>query len=485
MGDVIDGASALPEPAKKKGFSIFKKKAVAPQAPVAEPVDHIDAFSRGKQLFAARLREEELERAKKAEKRERKRTSQSREKSESSPRPEKKFRKDVQPDNVELYSSDSNSSDEVKQQHDRKTSTISTPKSRKSPAKPLRDTQRSPTSLIGRYNKDVHEKAKDTTLQEPEQKGYISVSDTESDSDHNTTSPVKQRARRRSSSLPIPIPASVTSTIVAPDDEEEHFSDEEFPELLAKARERKRLAELEKERAAAAFANKNHEPGRSVGDDVFQLGPAAPADPVVNIFITSRLQDSKPLMIKRKLSGRLREVRLAWCARQSVDGEPWPEDVKDSIFLSWKGKKLFDVTTCSSLGIKVGPEGDLHGTGEGFTDDGGIHMEAWTQGLWDDCLALAEIEGEASEVEEVEEVETEPVRIKLTLKANVKDLKDYKIAVKPTTTIQKLTDLYRNQKNIPADKRVILDFDGEHLDPEMTVVEAELSDMDTIDVYIR
>jgi hypothetical protein len=331
----------------------------------------------------------------------------------------------------------------------------------------------------------VHEKAKDTPLHEPEHKGYISVSDTDSDSDHNTTSPVKQRARRRSSSSPIPIPAPVVSTKVTSNDDEEHFSDEEFPELLAKARERKRLAELEKARAAATFANKNHEPGRSAGDDVFQLGSAVPADPAINIFITSRLQDSKPLMIKRKLSGRLREVRLAWCARQSVDGEPWPEDVKDSIFLSWKGKKLFDVTACSSLGIKVGPEGDLRGTGEGFTDDGGIHMEAWTQGLWDDCLALAEIEGEASEVEEVEEVEIEPVRIKLTLKANVKDLKDYKIAVKPTTTIQKLTDLYRDQKKIPRDKRVILDFDGEHLDPEMTVVEAELSDMDTIDVYIR
>ncbi|KAM3086612.1 hypothetical protein ACMFMG_000738 [Clarireedia jacksonii] len=483
MGDVVgEGASAHAEPVKKKGFSIFKKKAVAPQAPVAEPVDHIDAFSRGKQLFAARLKEEELERAQKAaEKQERKRTSQSREKSETSPRPEKKSRKNVKPDSHEKYSSDSNSSDEVKEQFVRKTSTISTTKSRKSPTKPMLNAQRSPTSLIGRYNKDVHEKAKDTPLHEPEPKGYVSVSDTESDSDHNPA----QRARRRSSTPPIPLPAPAASVIATPIDDEDHFSDEEFPELLAKARERKRLAELEKARAAAAFANKNHEPERSAGDDVFQLEMATPADPVVNIFITSRLQDSKPLMIKRKLSGRLREVRLAWCARQTVDGEPWPEDVKDSIFLSWKGKKLFDVTTCSSLGIKVGPGGDLHGTGEGFTDDGGIHMEAWTQGLWDDCLALAEIEGEASEVEEVEEVETEPVRIKLTLKANVKDLKDYKIAVKPTTTIQKLTDLYRDQKKIPADKRVILDFDGEHLDPEMTVVEAELSDMDTIDVYIR
>jgi hypothetical protein len=121
MGDVVESAPALAEPAKKKGFSIFKKKAVAPQAPVAEPVDPIDAFSRGKQLFAAQLKEAELERAKKAaEKRERKRTSQSREKSETSPRPEKKSRKDVKPDNVELYSSDSNPSDEVKEQCVRK-----------------------------------------------------------------------------------------------------------------------------------------------------------------------------------------------------------------------------------------------------------------------------------------------------------------------------------------------------------------------------
>ncbi|KAE8320411.1 hypothetical protein BDV39DRAFT_44572 [Aspergillus sergii] len=99
-------------------------------------------------------------------------------------------------------------------------------------------------------------------------------------------------------------------------------------------------------------------------------------DPVVQILITSKIENTKPLIVHRKMSQSLRDVRLAWCNCQSI-----PKEMQSFILLTWKGRRLFDVTTCRSLGINV-PKGladsPVYGdhVRHGSKEDIRIHMEA-------------------------------------------------------------------------------------------------------------
>ena len=54
-----------------------------------------------------------------------------------------------------------------------------------------------------------------------------------------------------------------------------------------------------------------------------------------------------------------------------------------------------------------------------------------------------------------------------------------------STFVSKMINAFRTQNEISSDKEVNLMFDGEKLSPETAVGETELSDMDTLDVFIK
>jgi len=80
--------------------------------------------------------------------------------------------------------------------------------------------------------------------------------------------------------------------------------------------------------------------------------PEAPS-PVLSLLIHSSLPDTTPLMVKRRLNQRLKEVRVAWIKKQQGAGA-LPADLDmPTIFLTWRDKRLFDFTTCKSLGVSL------------------------------------------------------------------------------------------------------------------------------------
>jgi len=80
--------------------------------------------------------------------------------------------------------------------------------------------------------------------------------------------------------------------------------------------------------------------------------PEAPS-PVLSLLIHSPLPDTTPLMVKRRLNQRLKEVRVAWIKKQQGVGA-LPADLDmTTIFLTWRDKRLFDFTTCKSLGVTL------------------------------------------------------------------------------------------------------------------------------------
>ena len=218
---------------------------------------------------------------------------------------------------------------------------------------------------------------------------------------------------------------------VAVHDDPEAVSDEEFPELARQARENARRKRLEQSSASTLpySPNTSHE----LSPDPDQQRPSYPApDPVVQILITSSLPGTEPLIVSRRISQRLKDVRIAWVERQR-----FPLDLSARVFLTWRRKRLFDVTSCNSLGINAGPTGSVMINGEYVGDDEGrIHMEAMTPELFEasrkfQMHAVQEEQGSCQD--RVADLEKTPeLQIRIICKA--KGFADFKLIVRPVGT---------------------------------------------------
>lgn len=208
--------------------------------------------------------------------------------------------------------------------------------------------------------------------------------------------------------------------------------------------------------------------------------PPPEEDPVVQILITSEIPNTKPLVVQRKLSQRLRDVRLAWCQRQGFD-----ERMTSGVFLTWNRKRLFDVTTCKSLGIH---KKSMH-NGWPFdmsADDDvlRVHMVATTEELQARETKQAQRNPFTFDDEQEEQPEPKPMpTIKVILKNPVYG--DLTVKVIESTAIADLITQYREKMKIPQDKEVYLLFDGDRLDPDSSVKDADITDSDLVDVQVK
>lgn len=218
-------------------------------------------------------------------------------------------------------------------------------------------------------------------------------------------------------------------------EEDEPVSDEEFPELARQAREKARRKRLEENVVSATL-----DPTFVLQDGYQQCSnptqhatpPPPPLDPVLEILITSTIPNTEPLIVKRKLSQRLKDVRLAWADRQQFS-----QDFIDGVFLIWRGKRTFDHTTCRSLGYKASPSGRVLASRDSMMDDEGrVHMEVMTREMFEAYKKAKANEVYAEEKDgrrdPVAEEQNQEVQIKIICKA--KGFSDFKLIVKPVGT---------------------------------------------------
>ncbi|KAI9724429.1 MAG: hypothetical protein M1812_000497 [Candelaria pacifica] len=280
------------------------------------------------------------------------------------------------------------------------------------------------------------------------------------------------------------------SSHAPPIEDDSVASDEEFPELARKARERARLKSNESPHDPITTleppSTTDKQP--SIPRQIPQRIPTPPPDPIVKILITSDIPDTKPLIVHRRLSQRLKDVKVMWCKKQG-----FTEDMCDTIHLTWQGHKLFNVTTCKTLGMGVDENGSLVLKGEKDTlgdDDGRIHMEAMT----DEMIKQAQIAKESlqsihdpaenAEVEEEPVAEPKPAEgIKIVLVS--RGYEDFKLIVKPSTPISRIVGVFRHQYQVTTDKEVFLIFDGDRLDVDLSVGDTDLSDLDNVEVHVK
>ncbi|KAI9670401.1 MAG: hypothetical protein M1817_004444 [Caeruleum heppii] len=263
--------------------------------------------------------------------------------------------------------------------------------------------------------------------------------------------------------------------------------DEEFPELARKARERARLKQLDIERGTAS--NRSSAPLDDHTPSVHQ-DPSTETIPVpdarINILITSRMPNTKPLVVQRKVSQRLKDVRIAWCGKQGLD-----QDTTADVLLTWRGKRVFDVTSCKSLGIGVDRAGNVVLPGQRDLlgeENRQIHMEAMTEETFSEMRRRKEAGQEPEETprkpDEVEEP-PEPAQEQIRIILRSRGYQDHKLIVRPVTTLSRIVEAFRQARQVSSDNEVFLVFDGERLPPEDVMSDTEIGDMEIIDVQVK
>ncbi|GKT40100.1 protein ESC2 [Colletotrichum spaethianum] len=298
------------------------------------------------------------------------------------------------------------------------------------------------------------------------------------DDDIYEASPIRKPRRRRQTSEPAVSPLVIDDDdpfaeggqgqdAPAPEEEEE---DDEFKEYVQRAMERKKALEQE-------------------------------ANQTVNVFVTSDIPGTREKQFRFTLVKPLKVLRNAWIDVQ--DGRvDLPRAELESVFLTWRGHELYDWTTLHSLDLAAtfrkhgGGGGDAS---EGFRDDWtNVHMQMWTRELWEeherqearrrrhDLGEYSDDEGAGDGGNEVgtpaAEQEAEK-KIKVLLKTKTDE--PLKTSVRPSTTIGTIMELFRKMRGLAADAPISLMFDGDELEEDMTVEDADIGDMETIEVYIR
>jgi len=214
---------------------------------------------------------------------------------------------------------------------------------------------------------------------------------------------------------PAKVPVKQQSTPV--DDESDIDPNEEFPELVKKAREISKQREAEKRKSEGGILDSM--------SPVIDEGP----NPPISIFIEPRIPDSEPLLVTRKWNQRLREVRVAWCERQD-----FVADFANTVILTWKGIRVYDAASCKSLGIELNDEDQPILSGKDGIDEEGkkIVLVATTQAIIEEeKKAAAEAdrrrEDEANGITAAPPLKPEEKKIKIML--NAKNYETHKLIV--------------------------------------------------------
>ncbi|KAF7181725.1 hypothetical protein CNMCM7691_001022 [Aspergillus felis] len=219
---------------------------------------------------------------------------------------------------------------------------------------------------------------------------------------------------------------------------------------------------------------------KAPGAGIHQYSGPRSEDVTVQILITSQIDGTKPLIIHRKMSQSLRDVRLAWCNRQNLS-----TTLQASIYLTWKGRRLFDVTTCRSLGIdfsetKTGDE-DIDKYSQMDGEPLRIHMEAVTDKLVaPDTQRLSPVLGSQSKVNE--EWDQKPL-VRLVLKCPGFDKFETSVAL--NRPISQAITAFRLAERIPSEREIHLVFDGDRLNPNASFTDYDITDDDLVDVLIK
>ncbi len=299
------------------------------------------------------------------------------------------------------------------------------------------------------------------------------------------------------------------------EDEESEEEDPYVRELKAKAREKARLQKLgiEPDRPKTPLTTFSPAVGRTRSSSVEKpqsrplssnsaqdFNRATPVseqedDPQVRILIQSDIPDTKPLIVKRKASQSLKQVKEFWCKKWGLH-----DSVTRKVFFTWRGTRLFDSTTMRGIILKLKKDYRQQSASVGLDGDededkdpseGNIMLEAMTPEIYEDKQRQKEREQQAQAQQDEEHEEDEaptPAPADdgaIVIRLVAQNLEPMQLRVRPHTTMAKIMRGFAATRKVDEGKTPWLIFDGERLDPEQTVEDVGLEDEDGVEVSIR
>lgn len=266
--------------------------------------------------------------------------------------------------------------------------------------------------------------------------------------------------------------------------------DDPFAHFVQRAREREDAAKAAAEAAATARTNDEVE---SLDGDTSKRREALTQ---AKIFVFSRMSkhpDAAGFGARRGLHQTLGVIRRAYITWLRNKGASISDQEESNIFLTWKGRRIYDVSTGISLGWNPSATGEFRPAprASGFLRSG-ILLEAWTQEDLDDELAAQEMQKRMDRGELVDdsgddqpEEEQAEAAAKVRVSLKEKDQEPVKMSVQGDYEIRLVIGAYRKMKKIPDDREIRLRYEGEWLDGSVTVNEADIDDLCTVEVYIK
>ena len=180
---------------------------------------------------------------------------------------------------------------------------------------------------------------------------------------------------------------TVVQQIQTRESDEESESDEEFAELKRRARLQRQEKELDTRRSGTSDTRARSSGACAEDTGDYRL-PTPPDEPVVQFFISSPIPNTKDLIVQRKLSQGLQDVRKAWCKKQNLPPETWP-----NVFFIHRTRRLYNVNTCKSIGLEVDAFGNLTMKGaDGKEGVEKVHLQAVTQEIFEAILAEKDLQ---------------------------------------------------------------------------------------------
>ncbi|KAI0414803.1 hypothetical protein F5X98DRAFT_348264 [Xylaria grammica] len=267
-------------------------------------------------------------------------------------------------------------------------------------------------------------------------------------------------------------------------------------ERMRKAKE----ARLARESSAVGDGDKNKSATPGTDDD--DRGTS------VSVMIAApALPDAKTLCCTVRTTQALQIAFDTFKERQKRS-TAYPHKLISELLFTWRGDRVYHTTKLETLGIRPrGPDGRLYNnTYSGRNGPGGyvgkdkVYFEAWSPEDYEENQKKQERERKRREMGEWwDEDDTtngedgsnngqtaeaeEDDRVKVIFKA--RDMPPRNVTLRKYSTVAHMIKAFRKLANISEDKHVEIRWDGEVLDLETTVEEADIGDMDSVEVHVR
>jgi Ubiquitin-2 like Rad60 SUMO-like len=216
---------------------------------------------------------------------------------------------------------------------------------------------------------------------------------------------------------------------------------------------------------------------------------------IVQILITTKIPNAKPLIVNRKVSQPMQHVREVWCSRQNFG-----DDMTGSVIFTWRGKRLYDTSTSTHLLNVLRKEracrkGGLIDDDEEDPSNGRIEVEAITKVMFEQQYLRKSQEEDAAEANDTmnqgaqdqqpTEGSTTPKEQEYKVVMKAQGMEALHLKVRPGTKISKMMAVFKKMRLVDPGKTCWFVFDGDRLEPDSTVGDTDIEDGDAVEVHVR